>query len=93
MQVVRRAQMGSGGMMGMGNGMIPMQVPGGQVPSMVPVGMPQASHHMQGARPPHARGPRPSAQPVLHLCLAYVLGQPKCWVCPCVRVSAAVLIR
>ncbi len=43
--------MGSGGMMGMGNGMIPMQVPGGQVPSMVPVGMPQASHHMQGARP------------------------------------------
>ena len=46
----RRAQMGSGGMMGMGNGMIPMQVPGGQVPSMVPVGITQASHHMQGAR-------------------------------------------
>ena len=36
--------------MGLGNGMIPMQGgSSGQVPSMVPVGMPQGGHHMQGA--------------------------------------------
>lgn len=49
----RGAQMGSGGgMMGLSNGMIPVQGPGAQVPSMVPVGLPPGGPpHMQGAHP------------------------------------------
>jgi len=44
--------MGFGGMMGLSNGMIPVQGPGAQVPSMVPIGMPPGGpQHMQGAHP------------------------------------------